>query len=116
MQKINYIPKDKVLHWVNHCNMFCEMHPRNWPRYGNLQSKQELLDAIDKLPMTFDNMYDASRLAQCFQRFYTTKMPGGANASFQRLWALCFRERIRRYKWENPCGIASKASTSSPQS
>jgi hypothetical protein len=53
MQKVNYIPKDKVLHWIDHCNMFCEMHPRNFPYYGNLQGKDELLEAVNKFGLTF---------------------------------------------------------------
>lgn len=86
--------------------MFCEIAPRNGLVWGTVTDKQQLIDAVNALPLTADNMIDGSRVAQCFQRFYTEKMIGGANNALQRLWALCFRERIRRYKWETPCATS----------
>ena len=88
------------MHWINHCAMFCESAPRNAPEWGTVTDKQQLIDAVNALPMTPDNMINASRVAQAFQKFYTGKMPARANLSLVRLWVLCFSERIRRYKWQ----------------
>ena len=100
------------MHWINHCAMFCEIHPRNGLVWGNVTDKQQLIDAVNALPMTTDNMINASRVAQAFQKFYTDKMPARANLSLVRLWALCSRERIRRYKWQTPSVTSLKAQTS----
>lgn len=101
MQKINYLPRTKILHWIDHCSMFCEIAPRNQSRWGTVMEKQQLIDAVNALKRTPDDMIDGSRVAQAFQRFYTEKMVGGANQALVRLWKLCFRDRVRRYKWEN---------------
>lgn len=100
MQKVNYIARSELLHWIDHQSMFCEIHPRNQMRWGTVTDKQQLIDAANRLKRTTDDHIDLSRVAQCLQSFYTSKMPGGANSCLMRIFALCQKYRVRRYKWE----------------
>lgn len=95
MQKINYVPRTQVIRWIEYIH---KTSPATGLAWGTTTDKRQLIDAVNSLPRTVEDLLDMSKLAQCIQSFYTTKLVGGANRKFIELWTLCKIDIIRTYK------------------
>lgn len=85
-QPVYAVSRQAVIDVINHQSMFTQIP---WESdWGIVTSAQELIDAINLLNRTPDDKIDMSRLSQCIQGFYTSKMPGDANRMLVRIWAI----------------------------
>lgn len=63
--------------------------------WGKLQSRDELLSAINNLKREADDTIDLSRLVQCIQAFHAEKRINGTNHLLEKLWRKIKENRIQ---------------------
>jgi hypothetical protein len=61
--------------------------------WGSVQDVRNLIDAVNTLKRYPDDTINLSALAQCLQKFHTSKMIGHANRMLVTLWTLIKSKR-----------------------
>jgi hypothetical protein len=90
-QPIYVVKKSRVIELIEQQSLITPIPYRmDW---GILSSKEELIDAVSKLKCDEYDRIHLSRLTQCFQLFYTTKMIGRGNILLRHLWELIKKDR-----------------------
>jgi len=98
MNQPEYVVKrEQVICRINHEAKLDTCRPLNLA-WGELQSPQELIDAVNSLKRNTNDTIDMSRLAQCIQSFHTynwanLQMPADANKTLNHLWSLIKTDR-----------------------
>jgi hypothetical protein len=61
--------------------------------WGHVQDLRNLIDAVNSLKRYPDDTLNLSAVAQCLQKFHTSKMIGYANKMLDTLWTLIKSKR-----------------------
>ena len=91
-QPIFLVDRKDVVGVIEHQSHFCIIpYGLEW---GKVQTKDELISAINSLPERIENKLDMNKVSQCIKSFYTSKMPGNANRMLERIWEIIKTKRI----------------------
>lgn len=90
-QKIYVVNRDEVIRIIEQQSQITKVpYLLEW---GTATSAQQIKNAVNTAKRYPNNTVNMASLAQCFQKFYTTKMPAGANRMLDRVWALISSHR-----------------------